>query len=116
MDDLNYIIGIGFSGADVARAIILAFFIAMISVHKRSIWTLGLWALAIDRLVWPMIEMGVAGHEPRAILGAYAALIQTFVDDIGLYVVRYIGLSLMIGGFGWMRTRIHGLASRPQHA
>lgn len=110
MEDLNYIVGIGFSGTDITRAIILTFFIAMLSGSKRSVWFLALVALLIDRLVWPIIEMAISGHDFGAIGGAYIGMLQSAINDLGFYVVRYLGLAVMIGMFRWLRISVHRLS------
>lgn len=119
MQDLQYIIGIGFSGADLPRAVILAFLFAMFAKRNTNIWQVGLLALLIDRTVWPIAEMGASGADIQAIYASIGALFQTAVDDLGIYIVRYIGLVLMIGGFRWLRSSIHGMGPRkgkPAHA
>ncbi len=110
MQDLQYIIGIGFSGADLPRAIILAFLFAMFARKDSNIWQMGLLALLIDRLVWPIASMSATGVDIQAVYASIAALFKTFLDDLGIYIIRYLGLSLMIGGFRWLRARIHSLA------
>lgn len=110
MQDLEYILGIGFSGADLPRAVILAFLFAMFANKDTNIWRMGLLALLIDRLVWPIASMGAAGADIQAIYASVGALVKTFIDDLGIYIVRYIGLTLMIGGFRWFRASIHKMA------
>jgi len=119
MDDLQYIIGIGFSGADLPRAIILAFLFAMFAKKDTNIWKASLLALLIDRTVWPIAAMGAAGADIQSIYASIAALFKTFFDDLGIYIVRYIGLVLMMSGFIWMRVRIHKFLpkkGKPAHA
>ena len=119
MDDLQYIIGIGFSGADLPRAIILAFLFAMFAKKDTNIWKASLLALLIDRTVWPIAAMGASGADIQSIYASIAALFKTFFDDLGIYIVRYMGLVLMISGFIWLRVRIHKLLpnkSKPAHA
>jgi hypothetical protein len=106
MEDLNYIIGLGFSGADIWRAIIIAFFLAMLG-KKRSIWFLGFIALMADRLVWPIAGMAIAGADIQSIYASFGAIIETFIDDLGLYVVRYLGLTIIIAAFIATRAKIH---------
>ena len=112
MQDLQYIIGIGFSGADLPRAIILAFLFAMFARGESNLWKVGLLALLIDRTVWPIAAMGSSGADIQSIYAALGAMFKTFVDDLGIYIVRYIGLVLMIGGFRWLRASIHGFPGR----
>lgn len=110
MNDLNYILGLGFSGADIWRAVIIAFFLAMIAGKKRSVWFMGFIALVADRLIWPIVGMGLAGAGIHSIYASIAALGQTFLDDLGLYVVRYLGLTIMVAVFAAGRARLHGAA------
>lgn len=110
MEDLSYILGLGFSGTDVWRALIVAFFLAMLAGRKRSVWLLGFVALVVDRAVWPIIEMGLSGSGLHSIYASIAALGRTFIDDLGLYVVRYLGLTVMIAGFAALRAKIHAMA------
>ncbi len=112
MEDLNYIIGIGFSGADLPRAVILAFLFAMFAQGNGNIWKIALLALLIDRTVWPIAAMGSSGADIQSIYASIAAMVKTFQNDIGIYMVRYIGLVLMIGGFRWMRAGLHNLTPR----
>jgi hypothetical protein len=110
MEDLEYIVGIGFSGDDLPRAVILAFLFAMFARKDTNVWVYGLFALLIDRTVWPIAAMGASGADIQSIYASIGALFQTFMDDLGFYFVRYMGLVLMILGFSWVRTRIHKMA------
>jgi len=119
MEDLNYIVSLGFSGADLPRAVILTFFFAMFAKKGANIWTLGLLALLIDRMIWPIGAMASTGADIQSIYASIGAMFKTFLDDLGIYIVRYIGLVLMIGGFRWLRERIHKLTpkkSKTAHA
>jgi hypothetical protein len=112
MQDLQYIVGIGFSGADLPRAIILAFLFAMFAKGETNLWKLGLLALLIDRTVWPIAAMGSSGAEIQSIYGAIGGMFKSFGNDLGIYIVRYIGLVLMIGGFRWIRAGLHGFPGK----
>jgi len=119
MEDLQYILSLGFSGADLPRAIILAFFIAMIAKKDTNIWKVGLAALVVDRALWPILAMAASGADIQSIYASIGALFKTFLDDLGIYIVRYMGLVLMIGGFRWIRVRLHKhppKKSKPAHA
>ena len=121
MKDLHYIVGIGFSGADIWRAIIIAFFLAMLAGRKRSVWLVGLAALGLDQFIWPIIAMGVSGANLQSIYGAIAGRGETFIRDLGLYLVRYLGLTIMIATFAAGRARLHqimpkGKKGKPAHA
>jgi len=105
MEDLSYIVGIGFSGADLPRAVILAFLFAMFAQGNGNIWKIGLLALLIDRTVWPIADI-------QSIYAAIAGMAKTFKNDLGIYIVRYIGLVLMIGGFRWLRASLHSMSPR----
>jgi hypothetical protein len=39
-------------------------------------------------------------------------MFKTFGNDLGIYIVRYIGLVLMIGGFRWIRAGLHGFPGK----
>lgn len=110
MDDLNYILGIGFSGADVWRALVIAFFLAMLLGKKHGTWFIAGVALLIDRLVWPISGMAISGSDIQSIYASIGALFSTFIDDLGLYAVRYVGLAVLIAAFIGMRARIHAMA------
>ena len=110
MEDLEYIVGIGFSGADLPRAIILAFIFAMFARKDTNVWAYGLFALLIDRTVWPIAAMGASGADIQSIYASVGGLFQTFMDDLGFYFVRYMGLVIMILGFTWIRTSVHKMA------
>lgn len=112
MEDLNYIVGIGFSGADLPRAVILSFLFAMFAQANSNIWKAGLLALLIDRTVWPIAAMGASGAELQSIYAAIAGMARSFTDDLGVHMVRYIGLVLMIGGFRQLRASIHSMTPK----
>jgi len=114
MEDLKTIISLGFSGADIIRAVIIAFAIAILPRKKRSSWFLGAIALVIDRLIWPIAGMSVAGAGIHSIYASIGALGKTFIDDLGLYVVRYLGLVIMIAGFIALRANIHHRLAPPK--
>lgn len=114
MQDLKDIISLGFSGADIAPALIIAFTLAILPHKKRSSWFLGAIAILIDRLVWPITGMALAGSNIHSIYASIGALGKTFVDDLGLYVVRYLGLVVMIAFFTAMRANLHDKLSPPK--
>lgn len=112
MNDLQYIISIGYSGTDLPRAIILAFLFAMFAKKDTNLWKAGLLALLIDRTVWPIAAMGASGADIQSIYASIGAIFKTFFDDLGIYIVRYIGLVLMITGFVWLRMSVHKMIPR----
>ncbi|MEL6360711.1 MAG: hypothetical protein AAFR21_06465 [Pseudomonadota bacterium] len=107
MEDLMYILELGFSGSDLSRAIILAFFIAIMFSHNRSIWTLGAGGLLIDRIMWPLVEQSLSGAEPGTVMESFTSIIGALGDDLGVYVIRYLGIVIMIGLFREARVRLH---------
>lgn len=109
MDELRYIVSLGFSGADVWRAIVIAFFVAMLIGRRSTPWQLGFVALFFDRLVWPLAGQAIAGANIQTIYASIAAMGDNFLNDAGLYVVRYLGLTIMIALFMTMRKRIHDM-------
>lgn len=114
MEDLKTIISLGFSGADVIRAVLIAFALAITARKQPSVWLLGFVALFIDRLVWPIAGMALAGSHIQSIYASIAALGKTFIDDLGLYVVRYLGLVVMIAMFTAFRTKLHARLEPPK--
>lgn len=107
MEDLQYIISLGFSGSDIPRAIGLAFFAAMITNRQSDVWITALFLLFIDRAVWPIAAMAFSGVEIHAIYAAIGAMVRNFPRDLGIYVVRYLGLCLMMSIFVSGRRRLH---------
>lgn len=116
MEDLKDIISLGFSGGDVVRAFLITFTIAILVRKKRSSWFLGFIALFIDRLIWPIAGMALAGSDIHSIYASIAALGKTLVDDLGLYVVRYLGLTVMIAFFIFLRSNLHARLTPPKAA
>lgn len=121
MQDLTYIISLGFSGSDIWRAVIIAFFAAMIVTKKRPAALLGLWALLVDRLVWPFTGMWMSGADSVILNETFSGMVQTFSADMGVYLVRYAGLVVMMTAFAHMRKRIHTprfdkAKMKPKHA
>ena len=110
MEDLNYIISLGFSGADIPRALIISFFIAMMFAPQNTMWRLGFVALAVDKLAWPIVAQAAAGAGMETLFESLKAIVISVPDDLGVYLVRYFGLTVLIGLFAAARARIHMLA------
>lgn len=108
MDDLVNIINLGFSGSDIWRGVICAFFTAMLVNKKAGVWGMGGVALLIDRLVWPVAEQSFLGAEPETLIASVSGVFETLPDNAGLYLVRYLGLVVMISVFLQLRKRLHG--------
>ena len=110
MQDFLYIIQLGFSGADVAQAITVSFFVAMLFASKGyNLWRVALIALLVDRIGWPLTVMLFSGTDAGVIAGSFSGLAHSLVDNLGYYVVRYLGLAILVGCFAWGRSRIHDL-------
>lgn len=118
MEDLKHIIALGFSGSDVAQALLITFTIAIILKKRRSAWFLGAVALLIDRIAFPIGGMAAAGADIHSIYASIAALGKTFIDDLGLYAVRYVGLVMLIAFFTAMRMGLHArlMPAKDEHA
>lgn len=110
MEDLKYIVTLGFSGADVLPAIVIAFFIAMLVKKGSPIWTIALVALFLDRLVWPVASQAMSGADIHTIYGTISGFFKSFLDNLGVFVVRFFGLVVLIGGFVLIRQKIHAAA------
>ena len=54
----------------------------------------------------------MTGVQTCALSISIAGLAKGFNNDIGIYIVRYIGMVLMIGGFRWLRASIHNLSPK----
>lgn len=107
MEDLRYIVTLGFSGSDVVRAVILAFLFAMMTARQSDVWRMAAFAFIIDRFIWPIAGMALSGSDIHAIYASIGAFFTSFLDDLGIYVVRYLGLCLMMSVFIALRRRIH---------
>ncbi len=116
MEDLKQIVALGFSGTDVAQALFITFTIAILLKKRRSAWFLGAVALTIDRLVMPIGGMAMAGADSHSIYASIGALGETFIDDLGLYAVRYVGLVVLIASFSAMRSSLHAKLTPPKVA
>jgi hypothetical protein len=110
MEDLKYIVALGFSGADVLPAIVIAFFLAMLVKKGSPVWSIALVALALDRLVWPIVSQALSGADIHTIYGTIGAFFATFFDNLGVFVVRFFGLVAMIAAFVLMRGQVHKMA------
>lgn len=112
MHDLNYIISLGFSGADILPAVIIAFFLAMFVKKDSPVWKMALIALVADRIVWPIAAQAMAGADLHTIYASIGALFQSAPADLGVYVVRFFGLLVMIALFVALRYRIHKMTPK----
>lgn len=113
MQDLLYIFELGFAGSDVWRAVICAFFTAMLVNKKTGVWGMGAVALLVDRLIWPLVEQALAGAGMKSIYGSFGGVFLSLEDNVGIYLVRYLGLVVMIALFLVLRKRIHGGEAAP---
>ena len=116
MEDLKYIVTLGFSGADVLPAIVIAFFIAMFVKANAPVWKVALLALFLDRFVWPVLSQALSGAEVHTVYGTIGGFFTSFFDNLGVYVVRFFGLVVMIGGFVLARQKVHKLVPPPKKA
>ena len=82
----------------------------MFAKRDTNIWKVALLALILDRLLWPLGSMAASGSGVSSIFASLTAFAKTFVDDLGVYIVRYVGLVLMISLFRWARVMIHRIA------
>ena len=112
MKDLEYIVSLGFSGADIWPAISIAFFLAMFVRKEAPIWKMALIALAADRFLWPIASQAIAGAELHTIYGSIGAIFQSLPRDLGVYAVRFFGLLVMIAAFVALRQRVHKMAPK----
>lgn len=110
MKDLTYIISLGFSGADIMPAVLIAFLMAMFVRKDAPIWKMALIALAADRVLWPIVGQAIAGAGIHTIYASIAALFTSFPSNVGVYVVRFFGLLVMIALFVATRQRLHKMA------
>ena len=107
MKDLSYIISLGFSGADIIPAVIIAFFLAMFVRKDAPVWKMALVALFLDRMVWPVMAQALSGADIHTIYATIGAMFHSAPADLGVYVVRFFGLLVMIALFVALRFRIH---------
>jgi hypothetical protein len=80
------------------------------------IWRIAILALFVDRLVWPVMSQALAGVEIHTIYGTIGGFFTSFIDNLGIFVVRFFGLVLMIGGFVLLRQKLHKLVPPPKKA
>jgi len=106
MDDLAYILGLGFTPADAARAISIALFCSLFMRQYVESWRFAAIAFSTDR-VWAIVSMAFAGHDAGAVASAFFANIMAIPSDLGIYAVRFVGIFLAVSvGFG-LRSTLH---------
>lgn len=110
MDDLTYIVGLGFSGDDIPRAIIISVVMAVLFAPRHPLWKIGLAALFVDHVIWALVAQAASGAGTETIIQSLRAMGQTFTDDLGYYLVRYIGLVVLISIFAGARQKLYVLA------
>lgn len=116
MEDLKYILALGFSGADIAPAVVIAFFIAMFVKNGAPVWKAALLALFLDRFVWPVASQALSGADIHTIYATIGGFFTTFFDNLGVFVVRFFGLVVMMGAFILGRQQVHKLVPPPKKA
>lgn len=65
-------------------------------------------ALVADRFLWPIAGQAFAGADLHSLYASIGAFGKTFSSDLGIYMVRYLGIAAMTGFFALIRRRIHG--------
>ncbi|MEM6414126.1 MAG: hypothetical protein AAF720_05660 [Pseudomonadota bacterium] len=110
MDDLSYIVGLGFSGDDVPRAIIISLVMAVVFATRHPVWKVGIAALFVDHVIWALVSQAAAGAGTDTIVMSLRAMVQTFTDDLGYYLVRFFGLTVLISIFAGARHKLYVLA------
>lgn len=106
LSDLAYIFSIGFSGADLWRAVWLALFCSLFASRKFRPWKVCIIAFAIDR-IWPFYAMSLHGYEWEVISASVLAALRAIPDDIAFLMIRYLGfLGLIYLGFN-LRLMLH---------
>lgn len=113
MDDLQYILNIGFAGSDFWRAIWIGLAASLIATRKFRPWKVGILAFTVDR-IWPYYSMHLHGYEFDAIWASVWAAIMTLPQDITFYIIRYLGiLGLVYLGYNLRRLLHGGPAAKP---
>ena len=70
---------------------------------------MAIWALLIDRVVWPLLSMRADGANEEMLIAVINGMVSSLPDDLGVYLVRYAGLYVMIAVFVSLRRRVHAL-------
>lgn len=113
MDDLRYIVSLGFSGTDVWSAAVIGFFAAMLVSKKAGLWAMAGVALLVDRMIWPLVAQALHGASTQTIYASVAATFEMLIPNAGFLIVRYLGLVMLIALFVALRKRLHGPQSAP---
>ncbi|MEO0880982.1 MAG: hypothetical protein AAFY22_14870, partial [Pseudomonadota bacterium] len=88
---------------------------------KRPVWRLCLWGLILDQAIWPIAAQASAGADIHSIYASIGALFTTFLDNVGIYIVRYAGILAMAALFFAIRSKAAGrpavkAPAKPAHA
>lgn len=109
MEDLSYIVTLGFSGSDVGRAVLIAFLLGMFVNSKRPVFMLTVIGFLIDQVIWPIAGQATSGAEAQTVAASFGAMMSSLPQNLGVYAVRFVGLFVLIAAFAFTRSSLHGL-------
>lgn len=106
MDELTYIISIGFAGSDISRALWIGLCASLLVSRRLPPWRVTVVAFMIDRS-WPFYAMHLAGHPQDVVMAAVYGTFATMPQDIAYYAIRFLGLAGLVH-FGYnLRRFLH---------
>lgn len=95
MEDLIYIISIGFAGSDIVRALWIGLLASLLVSTRLPPWRMSVVAFMIDR-IWPFYAMSLAGHDQEVVLAAVYGTFATAPQDLAYYAIRFLGLAGLV--------------------
>lgn len=95
MEDLLYIIGLAFSGADLTRGLIIAGLVSLMVSTKFDVWRATIFAFIVDK-IWPFYAMSFSGYTMEQIQPAINGFIMGIGDDALMHFIRFWGVLLFV--------------------
>lgn len=106
MEQLLYVLSLGFSGSDAARAVVLVLMGALFVTKRFPPWRMVLLLLLID-LAWPYAGMLRGGSGLREIEFAIRAVFVHWQDALAGFLVRAAGFYIFVRGTFSLRRKLH---------
>ncbi|MEM8986337.1 MAG: hypothetical protein AAGC95_06390 [Pseudomonadota bacterium] len=106
MEDLNYIVGMGFTSADGIRAVIIALIVSQMMQKYAQVWTYTGIAFGFDRML-PFLLMITDGRDLGYVGDRFWDMVMGMPEDLGVLSIRFMGMMIIISlGFAG-RSAIH---------
>lgn len=105
MDELLYVISLGFSGSDVGRAMLLVLIGALFVTRRFLPWKMTLVVLVIDQ-AWPYLSLLAETGNHALVAQSFRGQMMRWEDNLAPFLVRWAGLYILLRGSFSLRRKL----------